>query len=159
MQTSLRVTLLLTWALWFGGVMGLFLSVEVLFDQTDREVFLESAPRLFLAFEKYQLVLAAIAVLSTFAWRMILPLRRLTALCVLFAIATIGAVAETTLITPRLEAMRIQGVTHTPEFMRLHGMSMMVYVMVAITLLAAGVVQSLIKPTLSARRIVVDALK
>ncbi len=143
MQTFLRTVLLLAWALWFGGVMGLFLSVQVLFHQTERPIFLESAPKLFIAFERYQLFLAAATLLTTFAYRLIAPARRLTALFVLFAIATLGAVVETTQITPRIEAMRIAGQTHTPEFLRMHGVSMAVYMLVAITLLIGGVLQSL----------------
>ena len=145
MQNLLRLLTSLTWALWFGGIMGLFLSVQVLFHQTERPVFLESAPRLFIAFERYQLVLAAMALVSSFSWRMILPMPRLTALCILFAIAAVGAVVEPMLITPRIEAMRILGQTHTPEFMRVHGLSMCVYLAVAITLLVAGVVQSMLR--------------
>jgi len=135
--------LLIIWALWFGGVMGLFLSAEVLFRQTDRAVFLASAPQLFLAFERYQLVLAATALLTVFTWRMIEPTSRLTTLFALFAIATIGAVVEITLITPRLETLRLEEATQTPQFMRLHGLSMCVYMAVETTLLIAGIIQSL----------------
>ena len=143
MQCLLRVLTSLVWALWFGGVMGLFLSVQILFHQTDRSVFLESAPRLFIAFERYQLVLAATSLVFAFARRVMAPKPGLTALCVLFVIAAAGAIVERTLITPRIEAMRILGQTHTPQFMRLHGLSMCVYMTVAIILLLAGVVQSL----------------
>jgi hypothetical protein len=142
MQTVCRTLLLITWALWFGGVMGLFLSVQVLFHQTERAVFLASAPHLFTAFERYQLILAAIALVVTFAWRMLTPSPRLTLVFVLFAIATIGAVTETTLITPRIEALRIEGATHSPQFLRMHGLSMCVYMLVAITLFIAGLIQS-----------------
>jgi hypothetical protein len=142
MQTVCRTLLLIAWALWFGGVMGLFLSVQVLFHQTERTVFLASAPHLFIAFERYQLILAAIALLLTFAWRMLSLGPSLTLLFVLFAIATIGAVTETALITPRIEALRMQGSTHSPQFLRMHGLSMCVYMLVAITLLIAGLIQS-----------------
>ena len=135
MRALCKTALLITWALWFGGVMGLFLSVQVLFHQTDRSVFLESAPRLFLAFEKYQLVLAGLALFLT-------PATKKIRLFLLFVIATAGAIVETVLITPRIESLRLQGATHTPQFMRLHGMSMGIYMVVAITLLIAGVLQS-----------------
>jgi hypothetical protein len=39
--------------------------------------------------------------------------------------------------------MRIAGQTHTPHFLKLHGLSMCVYMAVAIALLIAGIVQSL----------------
>jgi hypothetical protein len=142
MSSLLRLTTLLSWALWFGGLMTLFLSVQVLFHQTERPIFLASAPHLFIAFERYQLFLAAIAVLSAFIRRMISPLPHLTTLCILFSLAAIGAVIEPTLITPKIEALRIQGATHTPEFLRLHGLSMCVYMTVAILLLVAGILQA-----------------
>jgi hypothetical protein len=142
MHSLLRCTTLIIWSLWFGGIMGLFLSVQVLFHQTDRPIFLASAPKLFIAFERYQLFLAVAAVLLAFIRRLISPLSHLTALCILFSLATIGAIIEPTLITPRIEALRIQGATHTPEFLRLHGLSMCVYVTVAILLLVAGIVQA-----------------
>jgi hypothetical protein len=146
MTNLLRIGTILIWALWFGGVMGLFLSVQVLFHQTDRAVFLASAPRLFIAFEQYQLVLAALALFLTFSRRLVSPTPGLGTLMVLFAAATVGAIVEHTLITPRIEQMRILGQTHTPHFLKLHGLSMCVYLAVAITLLIAGVVQSTISP-------------
>ena len=143
MSTFLRIGTTVIWALWFGGVMGLFLSVQVLFHQTDRSVFLASAPRLFIAFEQYQLVLAALALLLTFSRRIVAPAPGLGSLLILFAIAAIGAIVEHAVITPRIEEMRIAGQTHTPHFLKLHGLSMCVYLAVAITLFVAGIVQSL----------------
>jgi hypothetical protein len=143
MITLLKILIQITWALWFGGVMGLFLSVQVLFHQTDRAVFLASAPRLFLAFEKYQILLAVTSLVLTLTWCATARTRRLTWLLTLFAIAALGAVVEATTITPRIEALRIAGETHTPQFLRLHGLSMCVYMGVAITLLAAGILQAL----------------
>jgi hypothetical protein len=143
MRALCKTLLLVAWALWFGGVMGLFLSVQVLFHQTERAVFLASAPRLFIAFERYQLILAATAVVLTVALRLIGKIRRWASLLVLFVVASVGAVIETTLITPRIEALRIAGETHTPQFMRLHGLSMCVYMLVAIALLVAGIVQAM----------------
>jgi hypothetical protein len=143
MSTFLRIATTVIWALWFGGVMGLFLSVQVLFHQTDRAIFLASAPHLFIAFEQYQLVLATLALLLTFSRRLVSPAPGLGALLILFAIGTIGAIVEHTVITPRIEEMRIAGQTHTPHFLKLHGLSMCVYMAVAIALLIAGIVQSL----------------
>jgi hypothetical protein len=62
-------------------------------------------------------------------------------------------VMETTEITPRIEALRIDGLTHTPEFLRLHGLSMAVYMVVAITLLIAGMVQVYTAPPVWRTRI------
>ena len=144
-RSFLKTLLLIAWALWFGGVMGLFLSVQVLFHQTERSVFLASAPKLFLAFERYQLLLAVTTVVAT-------AVLRTMRLLVFFVIATAGAVVETTLITPRIEALRIAGETHTSQFLQLHGLSMCVYMLVAITLLAAGVAQAMISQRERANR-------
>jgi hypothetical protein len=139
MTAAVKAVLLIVWALWLGGVMGLFLSVQTLFHQTDRAVFLASAPRLFIAFERYQFILAAVALVSC----MIGKPPRLAALIGLFGFATVGAVIETASITPRIENLRILGQTHTPEFLRLHGLSMCIYMAIAIALLLAGIVQSI----------------
>jgi hypothetical protein len=143
MRIFLRCLLYIVWALWFGGVMGLFLSVQVLFHQTERAVFLDSAPKLFIAFEKYQIALAILGLLTAMVWRGIEARRALTVVLVLLGLATVGAVVEMTQITPRIESMRLAGQTHTPRFMQMHGISMMVYMSVAITLLIAGILQAI----------------
>jgi len=46
---------------------------------------------------------------------------------------------STTLVTPRIETLRRQGQSGSPEFRQLHGRSMQFYVSEAVLLLLAGV--------------------
>ncbi len=52
----------LAWALWFGGAIALFLFVTRLFQVAPRSTATRAAPILFVAFGKYQLILAGAAV-------------------------------------------------------------------------------------------------
>ena len=61
-----------------------------------------------------------------------------SALLVCFGLATLLAIAETTLIAPALERMRLANETQTPRFRSYHGASMGVYVAEAGVLLIAG---------------------
>src|SRR5687767_1706204 len=130
----------LAWALWFGGLMTLFLSVQSLFAR-DRSVAVDAAPMLFAAFERYQLLVAAVAVVATFGWWLTARSRRVVAVALLLALAVLGAVASTTLVTPRLERLRLASESDTPAFRGLHGRSMMRYVGEAAALLVAGLIR------------------
>jgi hypothetical protein len=129
----------LAWALWFGGLMTLFVSVQSMFAR-DRAVAVDAAPMLFAAFERYQLLLAAIAIVSTFGWWLTVRSRRVIAVALLLALAVLGAVASSTLVTPRLERLRLAGESGSPAFLSLHGQSMMLYVGEAAALLVAGMI-------------------
>lgn len=142
MTRLLSAVVTLVWALWFGGMVMLLVSVTTLFAtfESNRDAFGDAAGALFRRFEAYQLVLAALALLGTFAWRPAGPGRSKTALLVLFGLATAGAVASTTVVTPRVEKMRQRGQTATAEFKRMHGVSSGVYMAGAAALLIAGLV-------------------
>ena len=127
----------LAWALWFGGLMTVFVLVNHLFS-VDRATAVVAAPRMFLAFERYQLLLAAVALIATVAWRLTDPRGMLTTLFVFFAIASIGAIINAIIITPKLETLRKAGESSGPAFRALHGRSMATFVLEAIALLLAG---------------------
>ena len=139
MRYAFSLVAALAWGLWFGGLMALFLFVQTMFDRS-RTVAVDAAPMLFLAFEKYQLALAAVAVLATFAWWVTTRSGRVLAFGLCLALAVLGAVASPTLITPRLERLRLTGQSDTPEFRALHGRSMMIYVCEAAVLLIGGII-------------------
>src|SRR4029453_9205638 len=114
------VALLLAWALWLGAL-AMVLTTAPMYFATDRELAPRAASLLFLHFEKFQIiaggcavVLAAITAIRDggTARRLLLAGILLTAL-----LAAISSQA----ITPRIEHMRQQGQTQTPEFKRLHG--------------------------------------
>jgi hypothetical protein len=140
----LPVLVTLAWGLWFGGVLAVFLAVTSLFDTfaPDRALAGTAAAGVFRRFEFYQLVLAAAAVVAAAVWRLSAPAapRRLTALLVLLALAAGTAGTSTFAISRRIETLRGQKQTTTPEFRRLHGVSMALYTAEALVLLGAGVV-------------------
>jgi hypothetical protein len=133
---------LIAWALWLGGLVLLFVVVQTLFGVEPRETFIEVAPRIFLAFERYQLLLAGLALLGTFAWRLASPSRGIAAVFTLLAAATIGALGSSLIITPRLESLRLRDQLQSPQFAQLHGVSMLIYSTQVLLLAAAGLVMT-----------------
>jgi hypothetical protein len=138
----LPVVLTLAWGLWFGGVITLFLAVTSLFDtfKPDRALAGTAAAGIFRRFEFYQLVLAAVAVSAAALLRASrhAALGRRTLLLVLLALAAGTALTSTLVVSSRIEHLRQSRLTDTPEFRRLHGLSMAVYLAEAGLLLAAG---------------------
>lgn len=132
----------LAWALWLGGLIALFLAVQAIFHRSfpgDRHLAGTAAAGIFHVFEKYQLGLAAAALLFTFLWRLQKGAPRLkTLLFMLFGVVTVLAVVETLAIAPKIDALRLEGMTSGDDFKRLHGISMMVYAGEALLLLAGA---------------------
>jgi len=152
MKILFKLIAQIAWGLWLGGLIALFMFVLTLFHN-NHDLAVQTAPQLFHVFEIYQLVLAPIAVISSL-------LRRQNAMVILFALASIGAVVSTALITPRITAMNLAGQTHTPEFGKLHGESMMIYMTNAGLVLAAGIVMAVKKDRAGkgkSARVIVDA--
>lgn len=142
MRRVLHFLLLLVWGLWFGGLIALFLFVQTLFKdfRGDRAVAVQTAPHLFLVFQKYQLILGAAGLLlSAIAWLWRRSAARI-AVFALFALASAGAIVSPLAITPKMERLRAAGESHTEQFMKLHGESMLVYLAETAALLVAGMV-------------------
>jgi hypothetical protein len=139
MRTLLCFLAAFAWALWLGGLMTLFLMVSHLFS-ADRNTAVVAAPRMFLAFERYQILLAAALLVASAVWRLREPRAMLTGLFFTVAIASMGAILSTMIITPKMEALRKAGHGSTPEFRSLHGRSMMVYTSEAALLVIAGII-------------------
>ena len=141
MRRTLSTIITLIWGLWFGGVIALFLSVTSLFNAfADRhDLAGRGAAHIFRAFNRYQLALAAAALLATFAWRILGPPRFKTTLFTLFALATVAACLITMYLSPRIELLSSQGLTQSSQFAKLHGYSMVAYCAEAVILLIAGV--------------------
>ncbi len=138
MRHPLQILIAIVWSLWFGAIIALFIFVQTLFGSVPRDTFIATAPHLFFVFERYQLILAAILLTLTVIWR-VAGSGRATVVFTLFAIATLLAVTETSVITPRIERLRIAGQTQSPEFKKSHGISMIAYLTESIVLLAAGI--------------------
>jgi hypothetical protein len=137
MRYLLATVVAVAWALWLGGLIALFLFVQTLFRQ-DRPVAVEAAPRMFAAYQMFQLAVGAVALVAVVAWRLVEPRRALTGIFSLFAVAALGAVLLSTLIMPRMEKIRAAGQSSGPEFRQLHGRSMVLYLGETAALLAAG---------------------
>jgi hypothetical protein len=139
MRYALCLIVTLAWGLWFGGLMMLFFAVGHLF-RVNRPTAVIAAPEIFIVFERYQILLAAVALLTSAIWRLTTPRAALTVLFFLFALASVGTVVETAAIAPRMHAIRRAGESSGPDFRRLHGYSMIVYTAQTAMLLAAGFV-------------------
>ena len=130
----------LTWALWLGGVVALFLFVTAAFRVAfpdDRPNAVRAAQAAFIRFGRYQLALAAIALLLSIAWRLQRPRATRTATIVLTALsASLAGVIYW--ITLKIIALSQAGETTTPLFRQLHGGSMTAYLAIAVLLLAIG---------------------
>lgn len=138
MRIAFSIVAALSWALWLGGLAGLFIIVPALFAKS-RELANAAGPVIFVAFERYQLILAALAVGATFGWRLTTPAPALTAMLALLVLAALGAGLSTFLVTAKMETLRLAGQAGSPPFMRLHGYSMMLYSVQALLLLGYGV--------------------
>jgi hypothetical protein len=137
MRYVFAATALFAWSLWLGGMIGLFLFVQVLF-KSDRAIAVEAAPRMFLAFQTFQLIVAAVALISVTAWRLTVRRRVITGIFAMFTLAAIGAVLLSLLIMPPMEKLRREGNSGSPEFRQLHGRSMALFTAEALALLVAG---------------------
>jgi len=69
MRRVLATITSIVWALWLGGLVTIFILVTMMF-RADRPTALQAAPRMFVVFGKYQLILSAIGLISTFFWRL-----------------------------------------------------------------------------------------
>ncbi len=136
----LSFLVMVAWALWFGGLITLFLVVtqlsKIFVDR--RDIFGQAGSGTFIMFERYQLVVGALALLSALALRVVNPGVVRTAFFSILFLAAVGAVASPMWITPKIEALRQSGETSSPKFKKLHGVSMMVYSADALILLVAG---------------------
>jgi hypothetical protein len=138
MRSVWTILTILAWGLWFGGMVALFLFVSYLF-LSDRATAVVAAPRLFFVFERYQLGVAAMAILSAAMWRLGVKRAALTAIFALFALTAAGTVVSAVAVRPSMERLRQQGVSSGPEFHRLHKVSERLYTVQAALLLVAGV--------------------
>jgi len=73
MRQFLSILVSVTISLWLGGLVMIFITVPTLFQTfaAARPVAGNAAAGIFHAFERYQLVLAAVGLIATFAWRVV----------------------------------------------------------------------------------------
>lgn len=138
MRRVLTVLTLVSWALWFGGMVVLILFVTQIFRTLPRPQAVEAAPVLFRAFAGYQLIVGMVACASATLFTMFT--RRNTH--AVMTLMMLGALAAALLIrgwTNRMEAIRHAGQSSGPEFQALHHRSSGAYTTATGLLLVAGV--------------------
>ena len=128
---------LLAWALWLGGLITLFLCVITLFSR-NRSLAVDAAPLLFVNFERYQLIVAAVALTSTVVWRITTKNMLLNILFLLLCLSSLAAIASPLYFSKQMEILRQEGSINSPGFERLHKQSEWVYTTEAALLLIAG---------------------
>jgi hypothetical protein len=139
MRQVISTIALIAWSLWFGALIALFIFVQTLFSN-NREVAVEAAPQLFVVFQKYHLILAAIALMSTVAWRIVAPSKSALVMFILLGLAACCGVAVSLWIIGPMNSLRESGLSGSDEFKRLHGRSMMLFVAQAAMLLISGMI-------------------
>jgi len=134
MRSVTGVVFLISWALWVGGTVAILLFVQRLFSD-DRNLAVMVAPKMFHIFEAYQIILAAASIVSL----VLLGRQRHRSLiwCLILAAVSI-AVISISVITPKLEHFRLASEQHTSAFRAIHGLSMMIYLIQVLALLAIG---------------------
>ena len=142
MHRLLSTLVVLAWGLWFGAIVMVFVTVTSLFATfgEQRQLAGAAAAGVFRRFEVLQLGAGAVAVIAAFVLRArSRGGRGATALVGLLALALVGALASSFVLTPRIDALRQQGVPSSSEqFKSLHRASSTVYSSQAVALLAAG---------------------
>jgi hypothetical protein len=134
------IILVLSWGLWFGGLIVLFIAVSSLFQTLHerRDLAGTAAAQIFKLVNRYQIVLAAITLLSAFGCRPPGGSRITTAFLALLAAAVVSLVVVVWLAF-KIELIHLNGDVHSPEFARLHGLSMGLSALECLFLLLAGV--------------------
>ena len=140
MRSALHGLISLIWGLWFGGVVTLFVAVTAIFKAfpDEHEVAGEAARYVFHAFNIYQLSLAVVALLGTFAWSFLKSGPMKLGLFLLFSLVTSDACIIATYVAPKIELLQRSGLGQSHEFSTLHGISLALYLAEAVLLLIAG---------------------
>ncbi|MFI5379597.1 MAG: DUF4149 domain-containing protein [Tepidisphaerales bacterium] len=133
------ILLLFAWGLWLGGLVTVFFIITLLFA-ADKTLAVQVGPRVFPAFERFQLVLGAVVLLACFFLRLSTKSRFWTLLFALLIVAVLPAIASPLLVTPKLMHLWEQNLSYNTEFKKLHGYSMMLYTATTIMLTLAGMV-------------------
>ena len=139
MRRLFGILTMLVWGLWFGGLVTLFIAITTLFSALDRHTAGVGAARIFRVFNRYQLAVAAGALIAAFFWRVVGPPRFKELLFTFFGIATAGACAIAIWIAPKIAALQAQGLTESAQFGKVHGLSMVVYLIEVVALLLVGI--------------------
>lgn len=138
---TLSVVMMLAWALWLGGLVGVLLAVTSIFATLapDRAAAGVIAAGLFHRWETVMIVAAGAALVCSAGLSMLR--KSVVGAASLVVLMLAGALSFYVVIgiTPAIDRMREAGQTSTPEFRRTHGLSMGLYSGVGVLLLVQGV--------------------
>lgn len=140
MRLVLEWLVAVAWGLWLGLTAAMFVFAPYLFHRfgKDSEIAKSAANALFLAFGRYELCLAAVAILAC-GLLLINFGNKWTPLLVLALICAGGVAVWTTLgFTPLMESLRAQGLVGSPAFERLHHRSVVAMSVQLVLLLGTG---------------------
>jgi hypothetical protein len=137
MRYLLGLITLLAWALWFGGTIGTFVFGLNLFRtfHDNPATAGEAASAMFVVFGRYELVLAAIALGCTSFLLVNYPSPRILPLMAALILSSGFAMTFALGMAPHMEILRSQGKSHSAEFIKLHGKSMILMTIQAAALL------------------------
>ena len=113
-------------ALWVGSLAHLLLSVASLFAAFPKAISqtaVQGAPILFAATERVNLVIAAVTLAAAVAWNWLSPGRSRRWIAWLLAAAAMLAVAQRTIVSAKMDALRDAGLSGGDQFRTLHGVS------------------------------------
>jgi hypothetical protein len=136
--------LMLTWALWFGGLVALLLFVTRLF-QASRPVAVEAAPVLFVTFANYQIVVGLLACAAGTLLAMMLRNRGYAVLTLVMLLAMVCALLNRGW-TYEMENLRHAGQSGDAPFKALHAKTSIAYTSAAGLLLISGIGFILLPP-------------
>lgn len=137
MRYTLQLVLALTAALWFGGLVATFLFGADLFLQLPRSIAGPAASMMFVVFGKYQMIVAALAILSCGLLLTLRPAPVLLPLLLLLVLAGCLALTTTLGFMPIMQNLRARGQVDSPEFQSLHHRSVVAMSTEAVLLLLA----------------------
>ena len=138
MRYALISVATLAWGLWFGGTIATFVFGLYDFHHLPHDQFAAAAAAMFAAFSPYQLAVGGVALLAAGLAFVTFPGRWTLALLATFIAAFGMAVIFGLGLLPIMQGLRAQGMAGTPEYMKLHGRSMMTMTVQAVVLLASG---------------------
>jgi Domain of unknown function (DUF4149) len=137
MRYVLLLLVWISWALWLGATMAVFVFALNLFH-THPAIAAEANSAMFVVFGSYEMILAGIALLATGLLLISFP-KKATALLVLCLVLAAGMSLTSGMgFTPRMEVLRVQGQSHSEEFRRLHKKCMLAMTMQIGMLLVCG---------------------
>ncbi len=138
MRYFLSWLLLLAWGLWIGGQATLVLLIVTLFRQA-RPTAIQAGPHMFPAFERYQLILAAVAIVVSGVLAIVTRRKLFAILIALFIAAGAGGVVSRAFVTPKMVELWHVNQAESPEFKALHRRSEAIYNLEFVLLLLAGI--------------------